>query len=440
VSEKKEREIGFMWPQFWQWFSDPSNQKILLSVAVGVILGLVVSRLINHLRRNKPSRVFTGEGDQAFFKGIQYILSNDPDLAIEEFTKAVQINSDTIETYVALGNLYRSKGNIEKAIRIRQSIILRPHLDGQIKLGALVDLGQDYRKGGFLARALEIFREVLQKEPSHLEALRAVEKICVEMRDWETAFETRQRIARLAKEEGSHSHILAHYQTEMGKVFLSKGDSSKAKSSFQKALSIDETCVDACLHLGDLHFQKGEYKKAMGVWKRVTEVAPQFTFLAYKRLEGAYANMDNLKPVEQFLRECAKSNADAFTHMALARYLYNEGNDVQALRELDSALELDPSYWEARRFKGEILLKEGMSQEALSAYRDLLAHLNVPYLKFQCINCGFKPSELQWQCPQCKAWDTIQLVDVRRMRSGTETNLPETKQADQGQDKAEGRS
>ena len=429
-----------MWPQFWQWFSDPSNQQLLLGVVIGTVLGLVISRLARHLKGTKRSKVLPAEGDEAFFKGIQYILSNHPDLAIEEFTKSVQINSDTIETYVALGNLYRSKGNIEKAIRIRQSIILRPHLDEQIKLRALVDLGQDYRKGGFLSRALETFAEVLQKDPLHVETLQAVEKIYVEMRGWEKAFETRQRIARLTKEKGSHAHVLAHYQTEIGKVYLSRGDGSNAKTSFQKASSIDEACVDAYLHLGDLYFQKGEYKKAMGAWKRVTEVAPQFTFLAYKRLEGSYASMDNLKPVEQFLRECAGSNADAFTHMALARCLYNEGNYVHALRELDSALDLDPSYWEARRFKGEILLKEGMMQEALTAYQDLLAHLKVPYLKFQCVNCGFKPSELQWQCPQCKEWDTIQLVDMGRTRSGSETNLSESKPVVQGQDKAENRS
>ena len=267
-----------------------------------------------------------------------------------------------------------------------------------------------------------------------------MEKIYVEMKDWERAFGTRQKIARLTKEDGSHAHILAHYQTEIGKVLVSRGDGSKAKSSFRKALRIDEACVDAFLHLGDLHFQEGEYQKAMGAWKRVTEIAPRFTFLAYQRLEGSYASMDNLKPVEQFLRECAVSNADAFTHMALARYLYNQGNYAQALQELDSSLELYPLYWEARRFKGEILLKEGMGGEALTAYQDLLAHLKVPYLKFQCTNCGFKPSELQWQCPQCKEWDTIQLVDLGRMRPDPEKNLPESKAADPRQEREADRS
>ena len=104
--------------------------------------------------------------------------------------------------------------------------------------------------------------------------------------------------------------------------------------------------------------------------------------------------------------------------MALARYLFNEQDYQGAVRELDSGLALDPSFWEARKFKGEILLKQGMREEALSAYQDLIPRLNVPYLKFQCSNCGFRPGDLQWQCPQCRSWDTIGLMDSTEVDEG----------------------
>jgi lipopolysaccharide biosynthesis regulator YciM len=323
---------------------------------------------------------------------------------------------------VALGNLYRSKGNIDRAIRIRQSIILRPNIEAQIKIRALIDLGLDYRKGGLFNRALETFAKVLQTNPGELESLHAVERIYEEMKDWENAFATREKIARLTK--GDHDHILAHYQTELGKTLLEKGDISRAKTCFEKALSIHDGCVDACLHLADLHLEKREYKKAIAALKKVVSIAPQFTFLAYRRLEGAYASMENLKPVEQFLKECAESNGDAFTHMALGRFLCNEKNFAEALHEVNNALALEPSFWEARRLKGEILLSQGMREEALEAYQDLMAHLNVPYLNFQCRNCGFRPSDLQWQCPQCKEWDTIELMDSRGTSTPTQRIEP----------------
>lgn len=402
----------------WQWVSEPVNQRLLLGVAVSFLLGAVVGRFLLG-RREKRLKSLAREGDRAFLNGIRYILANDPDQAIEAFTRSVQVNSDTIETYVALGNLYRSKGEIDRAIRIRQSIILRPNLGEEIKLRALLDLGLDYRKGGFLNRALETLSQVLQKEPSNLEALGAEEKIFEEMRDWENAFAVRQRIARTTK--GDHAPVLAHYQTEMGKSYMDKGELHKAKSCFEKAVSINEHCIDAYLHLGDLHVQKQDYKKAIAAWKKVVSLSPSLTFLAYRRLEGLYSSMKNLKPVEEFLKESAQSRSDPFTHMALARYLYNEHDREGALRELETALELNPEFWEARKLKGEILLASGMTDEALAAYRDLIAHLDVPYLKFQCSHCGLKSSDLQWQCPQCKQWDTIGLMSPAAVNAGPAT-------------------
>jgi lipopolysaccharide biosynthesis regulator YciM len=404
-----------MWDSMGQWFLVPGNQRLFLGLIIAFGIGLLFGAA---LRRGggKKTRSEPGRGDRAFLKGIQYILSNDHDHAIEEFTKSVQINSDTIETYVALGNLYRSKGDIDRAVRIRQSIILRPNIDPRIRLNALVDLGHDYRKGGLLNRALSTFQQVLGQDPSNVGVLEEMEKIYEEMKDWDNAYRARQRISRITR--GDFRHIMAHQLVESGKAFQLKGEPAKAKSLFQKALSTDKKCVDAYLHLGDFHFQNGEYKKAISVWEKLIQVSPQFTFLAYGRLEKAYARMKDLRPVEAFLKKCAAANADAFTHLALARYLYNDGDVQDAIKETESALELSPSFWEARKFKGEILLEKGRQDEALEEYRTLLEHLDVPFLRFQCSNCGFEPSRLQWQCPQCRKWDTIGLMEP----SGGEPN------------------
>jgi lipopolysaccharide biosynthesis regulator YciM len=412
-----------MWQQLWQWFLEPDNQRLFLGIIAALIIGLILGWLLR-FKKAKKVKTLSSEGDKAFFKGVQYILADDHDQAIEEFTKSVQVNSETIETYVALGNLYRSKGDIDRAIAIRRNIILRPNLSEQIKIRAVFDLGLDYRKGGVLNRALATFQEVLKKQPSNLETLEEIEKIYEEMKDWANAFAMRQKIARLLK--GDHSHVLAHHQTEMGKAHEENGELSQAKSCYDKAISIDEGCVDAYLHLGDLYFSKQDYRKAIATWKKVVKVAPRFTFLAYRRLEGAYAKMDNLKPVEDFLKESAQLNSDAFTHLALARYLYNEEDYEGALNELESALGLDPMFWEARKFMGEILLVRERKEEALVAYKDLISHLNVAYLKFQCGNCGYKPDDLQWQCPQCRKWDTMNFMDSEMVESTSPEQPPDS--------------
>jgi lipopolysaccharide biosynthesis regulator YciM len=397
-----------MWQPIQQWLLDPVHQAVV-AIAIAFIAGLLLGRMT---RRKKTERVspLSHEGGRAFFKGVEYILSNDHDQAIEQFTRAVQLDSDTIETYVALGNLYRSKGAIDRAIRIRQSIILRPNINERQRNRALFDLAVDYRKGGFLDRAVKTFEEVLRKEPSNTAALEQVETIYEDLRDWENAFQTRQRIARLVK--GDHTHILAHHKTEEGKNWFEQGDASRAKSAYKKAISIDSGCVDAYLHLGDLYRARGDFKKAVATWKRIADVAPDFVFLAFRRLEGAYAGLRDPRPVEEFLRECAKASPDPFTHQALGRFLYSRGEVEDAVRELTRALELNPFFWEARTLLGSIYLDQGWKTEALEGYRELIERLDMSSLEFQCGSCGYRPADLQWQCPQCGRWDTIGRMDA----------------------------
>lgn len=401
-----------MWESVVQGLLKPTWTIVGLGGLAAFLVGLSLGLWARRSRVGKLGDTGT-RGDPAFLKGFQYILSNDQDQAIEEFTKSVQVNSETVETYVALGNLYRSKGNIDRAIRIRQSILLRAGIDSQTRLRALFDLGLDYRKGGFLNRALETFLKVIDQDPANLAALREIERLYEETRDWEGAFGVREKISRLSK--GEHTRILAHHLVEMGKEHMRKGEPGKAKPCFTKAISMNKKCVDAYLHLGDLYFENRDYKKAMGTWKRVAEETPQFTFLAYRRIESAYATMQDLRSVGDFLRECARLNSDAFSHVALARYLWKEDDMEGALIHLNAALQIEPTFWEAGKFKAELLLHRERKEEALGVLQDLVARLDLPYLKFQCTQCGFRPSDLHWQCPQCNSWDTVALVEQRRM-------------------------
>jgi lipopolysaccharide biosynthesis regulator YciM len=397
-----------MHEQVWRYIADPANQRLLLYIFIALIAGFLAGRYLGKGR--SKGMPFFDKGDSAFFKGIQYLLSDDPDHAIEEFIKSVQINSDTIETYAALGNLYRSKGAIDRAIHIRRSIILRPNIDEETKVRALFDLGLDYKRGGFLDRALETFLNVIKKRPSDIATLEELEKIYEEVKDWENAFETRERIAKLSKTDCSG--ILAHHRAEAGKALFEQGDATRAKAYLKKAITINKQCIDAYLHLGDIYFSTGDTKEAMATWKKIVGISPQFTFLAYQRLEQVYNRSNEIKQIEGFLKDCARYNTDAFTHLALARYMYREKKHEEAIDELKKALDYNPHFWEARRLMGEILLETGNTGDALNAYNDLLMHLNVPYLEFQCTNCGFHPATLKWQCPQCKKWDTITLTDT----------------------------
>ncbi len=387
--------------------------QLLMGIALAALLaGWLLGWLLNRPRpggktENRAADKERLVSNAAFMKGINYILTDKPDLAIEELTRAVTLDSETVETYVALGNLFRSKGEIDRAVRIRQSIILRPNLDEKVRRQALFDLGLDYRRGGLLDRAVKTFEDVIKADSTWVEAYQQLVRIYEDVRDWDKAFETQQKLAKLT---GAPSRgVMAHHQVELGKVHFEKGRLPQAQAAYKKALSLDPSCVDAYLHLGDMHLHEGKPKKAVEVWRKIASASPEMTFLAFGRLTRVAAVLKDLRPVEEFLAQCAAGDQSALARLVQGRLSAQRGRIDEALAELGRAVDMDPDLYEARREIGLILLTRGRDAEALQAYRDLLDHLTVPDAEFQCGRCGLVSPELQWRCPQCCAWDSMSL-------------------------------
>ncbi|MFH1092072.1 MAG: tetratricopeptide repeat protein, partial [Pseudomonadota bacterium] len=394
-------------------------QLLVLGVFAGLAVGYLLA--VYMTRRHKSPGLEAGRDKEraasnvAFMKGINYILADKPDQAIEELTRAVSVDTETVETYLALGNLFRSKGEIERAIRIRQSIILRQGLDEKIRREALFDLGVDYRHGGFYERAVKTFEEVIDSGYEPLEAYRQLIEIYEDTRDWGKASQTLEKMSRLTGERPAK--VLAHYQVELGKEYFEKGELGQAKAAYKRAIGLEPKCVDAYLHLGDLHLHEGKPKKAVAAWHKLIEVSPDMVFLTFGRLARVALDMKDTRLVESFLAECA-ARGNSLARLALALLLSRKGSHENALEELTRALDLEPNLIEARRELGLLLLSLGRKEEALEAYRNLLVNLSPPEAKFQCGQCGFESKELSWRCPQCHSWDTMILVEHRPHLSG----------------------
>lgn len=342
----------------------------------------------------------------AYIKGVNYILSDATDLAIEEFIKAVQINSDTVETYLALGNLFRSKGEVSRAIRIHQGVIVRPNIDSRLVIQAMYDLGLDYKKAGFFKRAISSFEDVIRKDPQNQEAYHQLKELYEEISEWEKAYEMQQRISQVRGTDDRN--ILAHFLTEDGKVLLEKGDLKGARKAFKKAISTDAGCVDAYLHHGDLLASEGNYSDAVDLWKKVMDVRPHLTYLAYHRLEDAFFKTGKSNALEDFLRlRSERQQNDYFTHLYLAKHLRKKAMASDALKELRRAMELNPHSPAIRKEMIQALLDQGKKDEAIREYEGLIELLTIEEKDFQCNKCGYQSDSILWKCPQCLNWDTI---------------------------------
>lgn len=376
----------------------------IILILIGFFAGFILSGFLS-FNKKKQSNSSHKDG-AAYLKGINYILSNEPDKAIEEFSKAVQINSDTVETYIALGNLFRSKGEVGRAIRIHQGIILRPNIDKKTKIQAHYDLSLDYKTAGFVNRAIDSFEKVVEMDRHHIDAFKQLLELYEDIRCWEKAYQTQLSISKLNKSDDSH--ILAHHETELGKTLIEQDLKNQAKKAFKKAISHDKSCCDSYLHLGDILYEEGSYSKAVDTWKNVMEISPGFTYLVYPRLEEAFFKLNQFGKIEDILKENSKKNyTDIHTHLALSEYFYKKNMLDDAIGELQIVLSLKPSHIKARQSLGKYLMEEGREKEAVAVHQELLNSFPFPEMNYQCNECGYESKELLWRCPQCRKWDTI---------------------------------
>jgi lipopolysaccharide assembly protein B len=390
------------------FFQSSPGLYAILALALG--LGIAVGYRLNRRQMLRRGYAEDAAVHPSFFKGLNYLIHDNQDKAIEEFTRAVQVDSDTVETYVTLGNLFRSKGEIERAVRIRQSIILRPGVAETIKRQALYDLGLDYRKGGFIDRAIASFEQLLTMDPTNTQVYLQLEQLYEEIHDWGRSYQMRQKYSHITGSDDRN--ILAHHQTELGKVYAQKNLSSEAESCFKKAISLDARCVDGYVHLADLYMARGDLDKALKMLKKITQMVPEMSHLAFKRLDELKLPEKEDQKVEKFLQDCIQNQEAADVRLALAWNRLKKGQRTEAIAELKKALELNPRLVSARKALGSIILDLNMNDEIFEQYRQLLEMLDTPQRDYQCSQCGYASSELMWKCPQCHRWDTIHRIET----------------------------
>ena len=223
--------------------------------------------------------------------GLNFLVANQVDQAIEELAKAARAAGDPLEIHLILGNLYREKGQVGRAIQQHQELLQRPKLRKLEHAHVLLCLGLDYRSGGFVDRAIEAFNEVLKLDPDNRYALSNLEKLHEDQHQWDQAYAARQRLAALSggtdggPESPKHNEVLAFLEHEFGQTALRGRDYPAAARRFNEAIERDPRNVPAHLSLGDLRLLEGRTADAIAAWERLLESSPERAHLAFSRLE-----------------------------------------------------------------------------------------------------------------------------------------------------------
>ncbi len=345
-----------------------------------------------------------------YMLGLNFLVSNQVDMAIEELSKAAAVDGDALEIDLILGNLYREKGQVGRAIHVHQTLLQRPKLTRLEHAYSLLCLGLDFKRGGFVDRALEAFNEVLRLDPENEYALVNLEKLYEEQHQWQEAYDVRQRLAALGTpgSEARNNQILAFLETELGVQALKQMDYKSAAARFQAAINRDASTVPAYLHLGDVQLYQGQSAQAAATWERLLDVAPDRAYLAFERLEAVYENRSGPSRFPDICRRLIAENRHVWrARLALARHLAAHGNPAQAIELLFEALANNPhaltvhqAIWSTLR---QLALDATLVDRYVALAGDAVFYLD-PHV---CMRCHYRSTELLWQCPHCHEWNTF---------------------------------
>ena len=285
--------------------------------------------------------------------------------------------------FLALGKLYRARGEIGRAIQIHQHLLLRRDVSASERHTALCDLAEDFRRGGFLRRAIASFEEVLAHDARSPSALRALVSLYADVRDHPAALALERRLARLEGREAGPAE--ASRLVEMAEAAHAEGRTAHARRAVRRALRRDSKNVRAWVLLGVLEAELGKPKRALAAWRRVPELDPRSGPQVYARLAATFALLGRPREHEAFLHGILlRVPDDAGVRLALARSLAARGETEPALLELRRVLEREPDHWEAHHELGHVLLAARRERDALGAYAELLQRLEEQ---------GFRPRE-----------------------------------------------
>jgi lipopolysaccharide biosynthesis regulator YciM len=345
-----------------------------------------------------------------YFRGLDYLLNERPDKAIDVFIRMLEVTADTFETHLALGSLFRRRGEVDRAIRVHQNLVARETLSTEQRTQARLELGRDYLRAGLLDRAEGLLNELVTEPGCREQVLAMLLDIYQQERDWSRALAVAGQMTHV--DDQPVNAVCAQFLCEQALQAVAAHELESAREYLERALATDERCARANIILGDMQRDAGDYQTALSVYGRVEQ-----------------QDMERLPEVLGAMAECHRINGTSgqmvdYLYGLIARYdeispvllladlLATEQGREKASGFLASQLDSHPSVRGLAKLI-DLRLPGGSAQDEmlLQGLRSLADSLQDNSVRYSCSRCGFGGKSMHWQCPGCRRWDTIRPVN-----------------------------
>ena len=369
-------------------------QWLLIGLPAVFALGWMASRL--DLRQLKRER---DDSPRAYFKGLNLLLNEQQDQAIDAFIEAVQNDPDTTELHFALGNLFRRRGEFERAVRVHQHLLERADLKAGERHRAQLALAQDFMKAGLFDRAEAAWR-ALQGTSYDAEAQLALLSLYERSRDWPQAAAVARRLERQGT--GSFAARIAHYECEMAEQADAQGQPAEALAALQRARDAALQAARPGVLTGQRLRKLGDHAGALATWDALRAQQPAAFLLVAPEYAASAIACDQAEQAQAALAAALQDMPAIELLQALEQV--DGSAPVQRLPRLLAYLKAHPSLSAAQLLFS--VPPEDWAEEARAALRDAVARAARPLQRYRCAACGFEAQHYFWQCPGCLSWDS----------------------------------
>jgi len=372
---------------------------MLLGIPFFFGLGWIAARVdINELVSESRSL------PRGYFKGLNHLLNDQPDKAIDAFIEILKLDPESADMHFALGNLFRRRGETERAIRVHQNLLARPDLPGEQKAHARYELGMDYLKAGLLDRAEETFN-LLVDTTYAVQARKALLEIYQREKEWRRAIDV--AVGLQESGAGARQKEIAQFYCELAQDALVHLPPVEAMALLDKALQADRSSVRATILYGDAQLAQGDTEAALITWRRVEQQSVPHVALVAGRLMDGYRKVGRPQEGVNLLRAyLAEASSIDLIEVVFKAVIELDGVEaakqlvIEELRRNPTLLGLD------KLLEARLMDAPAHVWEELSMVKNLVQRYTQKLARYQCSHCGFKARQFYWQCPGCSRWET----------------------------------
>ena len=355
-------------------------------------------------RRQKRGSLLSSQ----YFRGLNYLLNEESDKAIEEFVKLAEVNRNTVDTHLALGTLFRRRGEMDKAIRFHKHIISRPNLDEEQRERVLFELAMDYMRAGLLDRAESLFLELADSESMGTRSRQHLLDIYQQEKEWAKAIEQAQRLH--VRDGAADADLIAQLYCELADEAFCLDDQEAAVQHLRQARRYQPDIARARLIEARLSDANGQSERAAGLYREACDRDPDLLLLCAPALLDSHRAALAMPVLEEWLQE--KSNRLGFNApvLLLAR-LRAEHDPEQAAQLLLASLEQRCTV-RGLEYLMELLnsYKLDFTEVGPQLIHDLMQRLLQGQPVYRCQQCGFSGTTHHWMCPSCRNWNSTRVI------------------------------